>query len=162
MTVPKKDRPRKARGMLLPTADARNLPAKPLGGHAERYRTETGEVVVLDAARYEELIERLEDLDDEAFARRDAQAEPEETAPFEMVERMSAGESPVRVWRQHRNLKAGELAKRAGISTSYLSTIEHGKKPGSLAVMARLAEALEVLVDDLVPANMSVGDEIPD
>lgn len=48
----------------------------------------------------------------------------------------------------------------AGISPSYLSAIEHGKKHGSVAVMARIATAFDVLIGDLVPANMSESGEI--
>lgn len=144
MTQSKKARPNKRDGQRRRlVADNRKL-AKALDKNVAGYAPESGQVVVLDAARYEELIDRLDDLDDAAFSRRDAQAEPEEMVPFEMVERMSGGESPVRVWRQHRGLKAGVLAKRAGISTSYLSAIEHGKKDRSLAVMARIATALDL------------------
>ena len=66
-------------------------------------------------------------------------------------ERLLAGESPVRVWRRHRGLTLGELADRAGIAPSYLSEIETGRKPGSVAALGKLAEALGVELDDVAP-----------
>ena len=133
---------------------ARGAPKKPRAEPTPQ-QTPSGEAVVLDRADYEALMERLEDLTDDAVARRVMAAEPEETIPFEMSKRITAGEMPLRVWREFRGLKAAELARRARISAPYLSELEHGKRDGSLAGMARLADALDVLVDDLVPANMS-------
>ncbi len=71
--------------------------------------------------------------------------------PADIVHRISAGEHPVRVWRRHRGIKAGDLARRAGISQAYLSEIEGGKKSGSFKVVSALAQTLEVDLDDLVP-----------
>ena len=47
-------------------------------------------------------------------------------------------------------MKAGELAAGAGIAASYLSDIENGKKPGSVKAMKRIADVLNVTVDDLI------------
>ncbi|MGM0703841.1 MAG: helix-turn-helix domain-containing protein [Pseudomonadota bacterium] len=46
-------------------------------------------------------------------------------------------------------MRAGELAEKAGISQGYLSEIEAGKKTGSLGVLKRIAEALDVELSDL-------------
>ena len=70
--------------------------------------------------------------------------------PADLVKRMAAGESPVRVWRAHRGMKANELAGAADVAPSYLSAIETGKKPGSINAMKRIAAALDVALDDLV------------
>jgi transcriptional regulator with XRE-family HTH domain len=43
-----------------------------------------------------------------------------------------------------------DLAAKSGVVQSYLSEIETGKKPGSLAAMKAVAEALGVTIDDLV------------
>jgi transcriptional regulator with XRE-family HTH domain len=63
------------------------------------------------------------------------------------------GESPVRIWREHRQITAKALAAEAGMPASYLSDIENGKKPGSFDAMARIAKALKVSLDDLVPGS---------
>ena len=60
------------------------------------------------------------------------------------------GVVPVKVYREYRGLRAGELAEKAGISQGYLSEIEAGKKSGSLSVLTRIAAALDVELSDLI------------
>lgn len=60
------------------------------------------------------------------------------------------GTLPVRAFRDHRGLTLRDLAERADISLSYLSEIEHGRKPGSVAVLTRVADALGTSIDALV------------
>jgi DNA-binding XRE family transcriptional regulator len=114
---------------------------------------ETAESVTLRRADYEALLEAIEDAADMAALRgveAGLAAGETEEIPIEMAERLLEGASPVRVWREHRGLAQGELARRAGVGVSYLSEIETGRKPGSLDAMAKLARALGVAVDDLV------------
>lgn len=73
-----------------------------------------------------------------------------ERIPGVMVDRLTEGEAPVRVWREFRRLSLRGLADEAGISASLLSEIETGKKEGSIRTLASLARALEVDLDDLV------------
>ena len=51
--------------------------------------------------------------------------------------------------RQWRRLKVKELAERAGISPSYLSEIEHGKR-GSVTAMLAIAKELAISIDLIV------------
>ncbi|MDE1567096.1 helix-turn-helix domain-containing protein [Aquabacter sp. P-9] len=74
----------------------------------------------------------------------------EDLLPAAMADRILTGESPVRVWREHRGLSTAELAKRAGIKQPYLSQIESGKRDGGIQTIKRLAQALGVAIDDLV------------
>lgn len=85
----------------------------------------------------------------EAFKQRLAAGE-EELIPTEMVMRMVAGESPVRVWREHRGLSMAVLAERAGIAQPYPLQIETGKRDGTVETMKKLAQALDVTVDDII------------
>lgn len=71
--------------------------------------------------------------------------------PADVAHRIADGENPVRVWREHRGLKAVALARAAGISPAYLSEIETGKKDGTFRTMAALARHLEISLDDLAP-----------
>jgi transcriptional regulator with XRE-family HTH domain len=41
----------------------------------------------------------------------------------------------------------------AGVGKSYVSQIEAGKKPGSVAVLKRMATVLRVALDDLAPVE---------
>jgi len=54
------------------------------------------------------------------------------------------------VWREHRGLTQQQLAEAAGISVPYLSQIEAGKRQGSAEVLAAIAKALGLALDDIV------------
>ena len=123
--------------------------------HATPVITPAGEeLVILSKADYERLTEAAEQLADifayDEAKRRLASGE-EELLPSEMVDRLLAGESPLRVWRKHRGLTARELAAQAGLSQAYLSQLETGKREGSISAMSAIARALGIAVDDLAP-----------
>ena len=61
------------------------------------------------------------------------------------------GESPIKVFREYRGLTQAKLAEVADTSSAYLSQLETGRRDGSLKLMRRLADALRVELDDLVP-----------
>lgn len=117
--------------------------------------TPSGErLAVLAEADYLALLEAAEDAADRDALRRFRAARDageEEMLPSALVDRILAGESPVRVWREHRGMTAQALAEAGGITQPYLSQIETGKRAGTLETMAKLAGALGVLVDDLLP-----------
>lgn len=73
-----------------------------------------------------------------------------ESFPAEVVDRLLAGESPIRVYRDHRCLTQKHLAEAAGINPVYLSQIETGRRTGSARTLASIAGALDVEVDDLI------------
>jgi hypothetical protein len=110
-------------------------------------------VVVLSRDSYELLLDALEDARDAralAELRLREAAGKAEYVPIEIVDRIAAGEHPVRVWREYRKLALGELVKRADVAQSYLSEIEAGKKPGSARALAAIAKALRVDIEDLL------------
>ena len=74
----------------------------------------------------------------------------EDLASFELSERITRGEHPLRVWREHRGMKVSALARRARVAASHLSDIEHGKKPGSAKTLAAITRALDVDLDEIV------------
>ena len=96
--------------------------------------------------------EELEDQLDAALVKlaRVEQAN-EETVPFEVVRRLSDGDVPVTVWREHRGLSREELAAAAHVQTELLEAIEGGKQDVPLRTMQAIARALRVDLDDLVP-----------
>lgn len=100
---------------------------------------------------YEALLERIEDLEDAVRLIEDERDEAKrDYLPAELVARLVAGEHPVRIWCYHRGLKLAELAANSGVAASYVSEIETGKKPGSVAAIRKLAAGLKVEVDDLI------------
>ena len=103
-----------------------------------------------------DLARRLDEAEDayDALAMRLAEIEHVvsggEWVPGKVVDRLLAGDHPIRVWREHRGLKSRDLARQAGISPALLSEIENGKKERSIKTLAALARALRVDLDDLV------------
>jgi transcriptional regulator with XRE-family HTH domain len=69
--------------------------------------------------------------------------------PIQLVERLIAGEHPIRVWRAYRGVTREALAEKAGVAPSYLTEIETRKKPGSFEAMIKLATALGISLDDI-------------
>src|SRR5260221_699367 len=61
--------------------------------------------------------------------------------PSRFMKRVLAGENPVRVYRQARDMSATALSGATGLPQSYISNIETGKKPGSSAAMQKIAAA---------------------
>lgn len=77
-------------------------------------------------------------------------ARAEESVPMVMVDRLCQ-ESPVRAWREHRQMTVAELAAAADIPIRQLAAIESGDNRGSVRVLQRIAKALQIAVDDLLP-----------
>lgn len=106
--------------------------------------------VLLSEEDYEDMIDGLKA---EAILARVVAGE--ETFPHELIKELSETDSPMRVYRKYRGLTATQLAEAAGISQPHLSDIENGKKTGSVEVLARIAKALKVDLDDLVVWNQN-------
>jgi hypothetical protein len=93
------------------------------------------------------MAEIMEDIEDAELYRPRA-GEP--VVPHEVVEATLKGIHPVRAWRKHKGLTLQELAEASGLPTGYLSEIETGKKPGSVAAYKALARALGTPIDMLI------------
>jgi len=109
--------------------------------------TETTATVTLPRRDYEALVRRAELAEDIAAIR--GMVSEADLLPAPLVRRLVKGESPVKVFRQHRGIAQTALAKAAGVGKSHLSQIEAGRKSPSLAVLKALAAALAVDIDDL-------------
>src|SRR5437763_5768856 len=72
------------------------------------------------------------------------------TLPKAVVDRLTAGENPVRVIREWRDITQLELEARTKFSQSYLSDLETGRRRGTAAALASIARALKVPLDLLV------------
>jgi transcriptional regulator with XRE-family HTH domain len=57
----------------------------------------------------------------------------------------------IRHWRTRRGLTQEELAHRSDLDYSYLNQIENGKRNPSLQAIDRIARALGVTANDLIP-----------
>lgn len=70
--------------------------------------------------------------------------------PEKIQKQIAGGSSPLRAIRKWRGLSQKALSKKTKISPSMLSEIETGVKTGSLESLKKLAQALDVNLDDLV------------
>lgn len=106
-------------------------------------------MVVIPESQYMRLVEAAEDhADIKAFDA--AIADEGETFPSEVVDSLVAGENPVRVYRLYRGMTQIALSKAAGISQSALTQIEHNLTKPRVQIAKKLAEALDVTMDDLI------------
>ena len=108
------------------------------------------EYAIVPIEDYRRMVASLEDIADIAAidqALREDKAG--ESVPGEIVDAIIDGVTPLRAWRLYRKLTLASLAEQTGISRSYLSRIENGKKPGTLDIYRRLAVVLNVEPDDL-------------
>ena len=113
------------------------------------------EHAVVPIEEYRRMVAALEDAADSAAIERAwAEDAAGETIPGEVVKAILAGESPLHVWRKHREFTLDALAERVGVSKGYLSQIENGQKPGTLVLFHRLAGVLNVALDEFAhPTN---------
>ena len=89
------------------------------------------------------------DLTDEALMTL-AELDDDEVIPMYVSERLSAGEHPVKVFREYRDMTQKALAETVGISPEYVSQIESRTKQASVDTLKALAEALSLNLDDLI------------
>ena len=113
------------------------------------------EWAVLPYAEYQHLMTLLEDMQDAGDAKRimSSLARGEDEAlPQAVAQRLLNDEAPLRVWREYRGLSQTQLAEAAGVTQAMVTMIETGRRKGQTSTLKRLADALEVGVDDLLLA----------
>lgn len=111
------------------------------------------DTITIERAEYERLREAAADLADlDAYDRAKAAlaSGADELVPSAFAERILDGESPVRVYRDLRALTQQRLAELSGVNRVQIADIEAGRKSGSVETVRKLADALGVLVDDLI------------
>lgn len=96
---------------------------------------------ILDVMAYDKAIEAIE-------------KSGSNSVPSEMIDRLFLSEeSPLKIWREFRGMKATELAKISGQDKGYISKLENSRdaliEAGS-GKIAKLAAALNICMDDLV------------
>ena len=106
--------------------------------------------VVVRYEVWQDLLEQAEGADaarayDRAKAQRD-----QETVPIVVADALLAGEHPMRVWREYRRMTQDQLAQAAGVRRAYVAQLESGRRRGSTKVLADIARALGVDIEDLI------------
>ena len=120
------------------------------------------ELAVLPKREYERLTALAADEDVGTArivrkARAAIAAGTEVVLPKLVVDRLAAGENPIRVLREWQGTTQAELVATVGITQGYLSDLEAGKRKGPVALHQKLARALSVPIELLLP--IAVSDE---
>jgi DNA-binding XRE family transcriptional regulator len=105
---------------------------------------------VVPADLWERMREAAEDAEDIADLERFEREDDGVRYPAAVAMAMADGASPLRAWREHKAMTLQVLADAAGLSRAYVSQIEGGKRTGSAATLAKLAQALGVSVVALI------------
>lgn len=111
------------------------------------------EWAVIPFSDYEKLQEALEDAQDIKDIEENLTAiqEGKEIAiPGEITFAILDGISLIRAWREHRQIKMNALAKRIGISASYLSQIENRKRNPTVDTLKAIAKELNIEIEMLI------------
>ena len=110
------------------------------------------EFAVLPLSELKKLMDDAEMLSDvkayDAVKARLARGE-DELVPFDISERRLAGESPLKIWREHRGLTQEGLAKKSKVSRPMIGAIESKHKTGGIGTLKKLAVTLKVDLDHL-------------
>ena len=85
----------------------------------------------------------------------------DESFPVEFMEKLLKSDKPLSVWREYRNLTQKRLAEKSGISQSFITQIENGKKIGSAKTLQALAVALGCDIEDILPRQSGMSDRRP-
>lgn len=108
-------------------------------------------LAVLPLKDYEKLVDRLEIAEDlkavDDFDRNDTG----ERIPHELVKKIVGGENRVKVWREFRGLTQKELAEKTGTAQPFIAQMEKGERNGTGKTLKKIAEALGLDVDILIP-----------
>ena len=111
------------------------------------------DMVTISKTEYEALCAAAEDLADlKAYDTASSMLAKgdEELIPAEFVNRLLNGDNPLKVYREIRGHTQAQLAKISDVNRTTIGEIEIGRKQGSVATLGRLANALNVTIDDLV------------
>jgi DNA-binding XRE family transcriptional regulator len=104
------------------------------------------ELVVLPRRDYEDLVDDLAARKIEAALAggREELLSAEETAA------LVAAPTPLAFWRKKRGRTQSQLGAEIGVSENFLSKLERGEANADMTVYGKLAQSLQVLIDDLV------------
>ena len=100
--------------------------------------------------KIKELLENAEDIKDIEVNLKAIEENREIVVPGEVTFAIVDGTHPIRAWREYKNMRINELAKRVGISGSYLSQIENGKRNPTIETLKTIASALEIEPEMLI------------
>jgi DNA-binding XRE family transcriptional regulator len=102
-------------------------------------------LAILPASEFEDMRDTL--IHRKAMA--DYRSGRSEALTLEEVDVLLAAPTPLAFWRAKRGMTQAALADAAGTTAAHIDKLESGKDGGSIEVMARIAAALKIKVDEL-------------
>jgi DNA-binding XRE family transcriptional regulator len=124
--------------------------------HIETFREGRKNFVKLPELEFNKLLEELEDLRDVHAVRMAKKAIASgalETFPAAFVralmEAKHSGEK-IAIWRKYRKIKRNQLAEKIGVTGSYISMLEAGKRGGDAKLFKKIADALSCDVEAII------------
>ncbi len=94
--------------------------------------------------KIQDLLEDAEDIQDIEENLKSLSENREPVVPGEVTFAVIEGVHPIRAWREYKKFSIAELAKKIGISGSYLSQIETGKRNPTINRLKAIARTLEI------------------
>lgn len=104
------------------------------------------ELVVMSRRKYQDLLNAR----DHAAAMRAVAAGADTLTDAELGEYFAAP-MPLAYWRKRRGVMRAQIAAILAVSQACMTQLEAGKRTGNIALYARLADALGLRIEDLVP-----------
>jgi len=102
-----------------------------------------------------DLARELEEMEDQrdavTFMLARMEQANKEVRPWSVVKRLHAGEHPVAVFRELRQISRDDLAAAVGTDAATLEAIELYRREGTLRLLLDIARILDIDLDDLVP-----------
>ncbi len=111
------------------------------------------EWAVIPFNEYKKIQEALDDAEDIKDIKENLKAiheGKESIIPGEVTFAILDGLNPIRAWRDYKKMKMNELAKKAGISSAYLSQIETGKRNPTIDTLTSIARELSIEIELLL------------
>ncbi|RKZ91369.1 MAG: XRE family transcriptional regulator [Candidatus Parabeggiatoa sp. nov. 1] len=117
------------------------------------------EWAVIPHGVYQQLVEDSEMLQDiQGYDEAKQALERGETLiPAEITFQIIDGKNPIQVWRQYLEISSQQLAETAGISETELLQIESDSYFGTTEVLAAIANALNLSLDDIITEDVNLG-----
>ena len=111
------------------------------------------EWAIIPYKEFKAIQEAIEDAEDARDIEKNLKAihdNNEIVIPSEITFAILNGINPIRVWREYKKIKLNALAQKVGISASYLSQIENGKRNPTIDTLKLIASALGIEADMLI------------
>ncbi|MEE3044319.1 helix-turn-helix transcriptional regulator [uncultured Thalassospira sp.] len=117
--------------------------------HQIIYKDDKPEFAVVPWDEYVKVFKPTEDELD-LMAYRQAVAQDDGVRfPAAVIKRLSAGENPVRVYREHYDMTQEELGAKVGVTGVYIGAIERGVRSLSTKLATKIASIFKVDMDEL-------------